>query len=80
MKITREVWGKTPEGKEIFRYTLVNAGGAFVRLCDVGAAIVSIAVPDRDCTPEELAGCEQSYTGKFLAPVLKRKPHQPAYR
>ena len=48
MKITRECWGKAPDGKEINLYTLVNAGGAFVRLCDVGAAIVSIAVPDRE--------------------------------
>ena len=48
MKITRELWGKTPDGKEISLYTLVNAGGAFVRLCDVGAGIVSIGVPDRE--------------------------------
>ena len=48
MEITRELWGRSPSGKDIFRYTLVNAGGAFVRLCDVGAAIVSIGVPDRD--------------------------------
>ena len=48
MKITRELWGHAPCGKDIFRYTLVNASGAFVRLCDVGAAIVSIGVPDRD--------------------------------
>ena len=48
MKITRELWGHAPCGKDIFRYTLVNTSGAFVRLCDVGAAIVSIGVPDRD--------------------------------
>ena len=48
MNITKELWGKTPEGKEIFLYTLTNAKGAFVRLCSVGAGITCIAVPDRE--------------------------------
>ena len=48
MEITKELWGKTPQGREIFRYTLTNSKGAFVRLCDVGAGIVSIVVPDTD--------------------------------
>ena len=48
MEITKELWGKTPQGREIFRYTLTNSKGAFVRLCDVGAGIVSIVVPDKD--------------------------------
>lgn len=48
MKITKEIWGRTPEGNDIHRYTLENSKGCFVRLCDVGAAIVSIGVPDRD--------------------------------
>ena len=47
MAITKELWGKTPEGKEIYRYTLKNTSGAYVQLCSVGAAIVSIVVPDK---------------------------------
>jgi len=48
MKITKELWGKGPDGKEIFLYTMENESGAFVRLSSVGAGIVSIAVPDKD--------------------------------
>ena len=47
MNITKELWGKTPEGKEIFRYTLKNASGASVQLSSLGAAITSIMVPDK---------------------------------
>ena len=48
MKIDKELWGKTPDGKEIILYTLTNRSKAFVRLSSVGAGIVSIGVPDRD--------------------------------
>lgn len=48
MKINKELWGTSPDGKEIFLYTLENESGAFVRLTSVGAGIVSVAVPDRD--------------------------------
>ena len=48
MEITKELWGKAPDGKEIYRYTMKNASGAYVQLGSVGAAIVSIVVPDKD--------------------------------
>ena len=47
MAISKELWGKAPDGKEIFLYTLKNASGAYVQLCSVGAGIVSIVVPDK---------------------------------
>ena len=48
MEITKELWGKTPCGKEIFRYTLKNEQGAYVQLSNIGAGIVSVVVPDKD--------------------------------
>lgn len=48
MTIEKKLWGTSPCGKEIFLYTMKNESGAFVRLSSVGAAIVSIVVPDRD--------------------------------
>ena len=48
MKINKELWGISPDGKEIYRYTIVNACGAGVVLSSVGAGIVSINVPDRE--------------------------------
>ena len=48
MKTSQELWGKTPEGKEIYKYRLTNASGAYVELSSVGAGIVSVVVPDKD--------------------------------
>lgn len=48
MTTEKKLWGKTPDGKEIYLYTIKNESGAFVRLSSVGAGIVSIVVPDRD--------------------------------
>ena len=46
MKISRTEWGEA-QGKKIYRYRLENSSGAFVELGSVGAAIVSVNVPDR---------------------------------
>ena len=48
MELTKELWGKTPCGKEIYLYTLKNGSGAYVQLSSVGAGIVSVVVPDKD--------------------------------
>ena len=42
MKITKELWGTSPCGKEILLYTLTNEAGAYVKLSNIGAGIVSI--------------------------------------
>jgi len=47
MNITKEVWGEA-QGKEILKYTIVNASGASVQLGSVGAAVVAVCVPDRE--------------------------------
>ncbi len=46
--ITKTLWGKTPCGQEINKYKISNASGAYVELAEIGAAIVSVVVPDRD--------------------------------
>ena len=48
MNIQKELWGKTPEGEEIYKYRITNASGAYVELSSVGAGIVSVVVPDRE--------------------------------
>ena len=48
MKIEKKVWGTAPCGKEIHKYTITNASGAYVELSEVGAGIVSVVVPDRE--------------------------------
>ncbi len=48
MEIKKELWGKSSCGKEIYLYTLTNGKGAYVQLSNIGAAIVSAVVPDKD--------------------------------
>ena len=48
MNISKELWGKTPDGKEIYRYTLTNESGAYIQVASVGAALVAAVVPDKD--------------------------------
>lgn len=47
MKVNRKLWGRAADGKPIFKYTITNESGASVVLCNIGAGIVSINVPDR---------------------------------
>lgn len=48
MEVKETLWGTSPCGKEIYRYTITNSKGAYVTLGSIGAAIVGIHVPDRD--------------------------------
>ena len=48
MKVNRKLWGRAADGKPIFKYTITNQSGASVVLCNIGAGIVSINVPDRN--------------------------------
>ena len=46
--IEQKLWGKTPDGNEIFLYTLTNGQGASIQVSSVGAGIVSVNVPDKN--------------------------------
>ena len=48
MEILQHIWGATPEGEAIVIYTLRNDNGCEVQVCNIGAAIVSVKMPDRD--------------------------------
>ena len=54
MDITKKLWGKSPEGEDIFLYTIKNSSGAYVELSPLGAGIVGIGVPDRDGKIEDI--------------------------
>ncbi len=53
--IEQQVWGFTPEGEAVILYKMTNGLGASVSLTNIGAAIVSIQVPDRDGRLGEVA-------------------------
>ena len=48
MTVRRKLWSRTETGKAVYRYTLTNSSGASVVLGSIGAAIVSVNVPDRN--------------------------------
>ena len=48
MEIEQSVWGFTPEGEAVVVYTMRSVSGAAVRLCNIGAAVLSVEVPDRE--------------------------------
>ena len=47
-KVTRESFGKTPDGQDADIYTLTNSGGAEVRITNYGGIVTSLKVPDRN--------------------------------
>ncbi len=48
MEIMQHIWGSTPEGEAIVLYTIRNANGCEVQLCNIGACIVSVKAPDKN--------------------------------
>lgn len=55
MDIRQEVWGISPEGDPVIKYTMTNAHGESVVLTNYGGAIVGINVRDRDGLIEDVA-------------------------
>lgn len=47
VRISQTPWGNTADGTPVMRYTMTNASGASVSLMPLGAAVLSISVPDR---------------------------------
>lgn len=46
MSIKKESFGKTPDGKEVFAYTLTNANGIRAQILTYGGIVKSLYVPD----------------------------------
>jgi len=55
MSIKTEVWGKSPKGKDVRRFTLTNASGASISVIEWGAILQSIIVPDGGGNLEDVA-------------------------
>jgi len=48
MPIEKQLFGTTPQGEDVFIYTLTNQNDLQVRIITYGAIVVSLEVPDRD--------------------------------
>ncbi len=47
MSITKNLYGKTSEGKDVYEYTLTNENGMSVKIIEYGCAITQLNVKDR---------------------------------
>ena len=48
MGITKKVFGKTKDGKQVTSYTLKNKNGMEAEFIDYGAVLVKLFVPDKN--------------------------------
>jgi aldose 1-epimerase len=81
MNIEKHLFGTTPEGKEVFKYTLKNYSGMEVDIITYGGIITAIRVPDKKNEPgdvvlgfdtlEEYLG-EHPYFGAIVGRVCNR--------
>jgi aldose 1-epimerase len=69
-KITKESFGKLPDGKDVEIYTLSNKNGVEVRIMNYGGVVVSLRTPDRKATLDDIVlGFER------LEDYLKENPY-----
>jgi aldose 1-epimerase len=54
MSVTKEAYGKTPDGKPVDQYTLTNSKGMKVKIITYGATITEVYAPDRDGKSENI--------------------------
>jgi aldose 1-epimerase len=47
-KITKQLYGHTPDGQDVIEYTLVNRNGLIMKVINLGCTITEIHVPDRN--------------------------------
>ena len=64
MSIVKELYGKMPDGREVYRYTLKNKNGMTMKVLNYGGVVTELWVPDRKgCFSDIIGGydCLESY-------------------
>ncbi len=54
MSIQRQVFGTTPDGRQVDIYTLTNSHGVEARITNFGGIVVSLKAPDRNGNLEDI--------------------------
>ena len=81
MDIEQKVAGFTPEGDAVVIYTMRNSKGYEVELCNMGATIVGIRVPDREGRIDDVAlGYENRMDYVTEGPCMGKVPGRYANR
>lgn len=66
MSIIKELYGKMPDGRSVYRYTLENKNGMKMKVLNYGGVVTELWVPDRNgCFSDVIGGydCLESYLG-----------------
>ncbi len=66
MSIVKEFYGKLPDGREVYRYTLENKNGMKMKVLNYGGVVTELWAPDRNgCFSDVIGGydCLESYLG-----------------
>jgi aldose 1-epimerase len=61
--VQRAQYGKVPDGREVFEYTLTNDSGNTVTIITFGATVTSIVVPDRNGKKQDVVLGYDSLSG-----------------
>lgn len=81
MDIEQKIAGFTPEGEAVVVYTMRNSKGYEVELCNMGAAIVAVRVPDKNGVVEDVAlGYENRMDYVTEGPCMGKVPGRYANR
>ena len=78
MGVSKELFGKTKEGQEIYKYWLSNSKGMKAGIINYGAILVNLFVPDKEGNTEDIVlgydHLEDYFTnGSFFVPQCRRK-------
>ena len=52
--IEKTLYGKLPDGREVYQYTLMNKSGATMKVINFGAVVTSLTIPDRNGKYEDI--------------------------
>ena len=77
MNVSKQAYGKLPDGTEVDRYTLTNSNGLKVEVLDYGATIMTVETPDRNgkignitLHRDSLASYIEQKDGKYTTPFF----------
>ncbi|MES2731547.1 MAG: aldose epimerase family protein [Bacteroidota bacterium] len=75
MTITKEDFGKAPDGTAVDLYTLKNEKGMTVKITNYGAVVTSIITPDKNGEPGDVVLGFDSVPGYYSKEFLKSAPY-----
>jgi aldose 1-epimerase len=59
----KAIYGKLPDGREVYQYSLTNKSGATLKVINFGAIVTSLTVPDRNGKYEDVVSGYDSLQG-----------------